>query len=172
MAPTLTPDSETTMPDINPLRQQVQAKIRKLELLSTSGLWILAFFTALSIGASRDFDFLPTFSDSVHEMLGAAPPTNFINWALVLYGFSALIMVLTQMTGGKKPRIGWAHLAYLAAFYTFYHFSGELHENLWAVFTVGITILSLQGYHVWNYYKDKIHEEREILAELDKLIED
>jgi hypothetical protein len=35
-----------------------------------------------------------------------------------------------------------------------------------------MTILSLQGYHVWNYYKEKISEEREILAELDKLVED
>lgn len=160
------------MPDIEPLRQQVQAKIRKLELLSSSGLWILAMFTALSIGASRDFDFLPSFSDSIHEMLGAAPPTNFINWALVLYGFSAIIMVLTQMTGSKKPRGALAHFGYLSAFYAFYHFSGDLAENLWAVFTVGMTILSLQSYHVWNFYKDKIREEQDILAELNKLIEE
>jgi hypothetical protein len=160
------------MPDIEPLRQQVQAKIRKLELLSSSGLWILALFTALSIGASRDFDFLPTFSAGVHEMLGAAPPTNFINWALVLYGFSAIILVLTQMTGSKRPRGAVAHFCYLSAFYAFYHFSGDLAENLWAIFTVGMTILSLQGYHVWNYYKDKVREEQEILAELTKLIED
>ena len=160
------------MPDINPLRRQVLAKLRKLELLSSSGLWILAGFTALSIGASRDFDFIPSFSDEVHKMLGAAPPTNFINWALVLYGFSAIIMVLTQMTGSKHPRGALAHLGYLSAFYVFYHFSGDLGENIWAVFTVGMTILSLQSYHVWNYYKDKIREEQEILAELDKLLED
>ncbi|WP_303721568.1 menaquinol oxidoreductase [Malonomonas rubra] len=160
------------MPDIEPLRLQVQAKIRKFELLSSSGLWILALFTAMSIGASRDFDFLPSLSPEIHEMLGSAPPTNFINWALVLYGFSAIIMVLTQMTGGKKPRGAISHFFYLSAFYTFYHFSGDLHENLWAIFTVGMTILSLQGYHVWNYYKDKVREEQEILAELNKLIEE
>jgi len=160
------------MPDINPLRRQVQAKIRKLELLSSSGLWILAMFTALSIGASRDFDFFPSFSPEIHKMLGAAPPTNYINWALVLYGFSAIIMVLTQMTGSKRPRGALAHFGYLSAFYAFYHFSGDLAENLWAIFTVGMTILSLQSYHVWNYYKDKIREEQEILAELDKLLED
>ncbi len=160
------------MPDIEPLRKQVQAKIRKFELLSSSGLWILALFTAMSIGASRDFDFLPSFSPEFHDMLGAAPPTNFINWALVLYGFSAIIMVLTQMTGSKRPRGAYAHIGYLSAFYAFYHFSGDLAENLWAIFTVGMTILSLQGYHVWNYYKDKVREEQEILAELNKLIED
>ncbi len=160
------------MPDINPLRQQVQAKIRKLELLSSSGLWILALFNALSIGAFWQFNFLPTFSQSVHETLGAGPPANFINWALVLYGFSGLILVLTQMTGSKRPRGALAHLGYLSAFYAFYHFSNALQENFWAVFTVGMTILSLQSYHVWNYYKEKILEENEILAELDKLVED
>lgn len=160
------------MPDIKPLQRQVQAKIRRLELLSSSGLWILAMFTALSIGASRNFDFLPSLSDEIHEMLGASPPPNFINWALVLYGFSAIIMVLTQMTGSKRPRGALAHFGYLSAFYTFYHFSDALTENFWAVFTVGMTILSLQSYHVWNYYKDKIREEYEILTELNKLMKD
>ena len=160
------------MPDINPLRRQVQAKIRKLELLTSSGLWILALFTALSLGAYRNFDFLPSLSESVHAMLGSGPPINFINWALVLYGFSAIIMVLTQMTGSNQPRGALSHFGYLSAFYTFYHFSDSLSENFWAVFTVGMTILSLQSYHVWNYYKEKVREEQEILAELTKLLED
>lgn len=160
------------MPDINPLRRQVQAKIRKLELLTSSGLWILALFTALSMGAYRNFDFLPPLSDELRAMLGAGPPINFINWALVLYGFSAIIMVLTQMTGVKSPRGALAHFGYLSAFYAFYHLSDGLAENFWAVFTVGMTILSLQSYHVWNYYKEKVREEEEILAELDKLVED
>ncbi|HEY5674802.1 MAG TPA: menaquinol oxidoreductase [Malonomonas sp.] len=160
------------MPDINPLRRQVQAKIRKLELLTSSGLWILALFTALSMGAYRNFDFLPPLSDKIHALLGSGPPINFINWALVLYGFSAIIMVLTQMTGSSHPRGALSHFAYLSAFYAFYHFSDGLAENFWAVFTVGMTILSLQSYHVWNYYKEKVREEEEILAELTKLAED
>lgn len=105
-------------------------------------------------------------------MLGAGPPADFINWALVLYAFSAIILVLTQMTSSKRPRGALAHFGYLGAFYIFYHFSDALTENFWAVFTVGMTILSLQSYHVWNYYKDKIREEYEILTELNKLIED
>lgn len=154
------------------MRQQVQAKIRKLELQSSSGLWVLAIFTALSIGATRNFDFLPALSEDLRAMLGAAPPTRFINWALVVYGFSAIILILTQMTSGKKPRGAFAHLGYLGAFYIFYYFAESLQENLWAIFAVGMTILSLQSYHVWNYYKDRIREEQEILAELDKLAED
>ena len=159
------------MPDINPLRLQVEAKIRKFELFSSSGVWILALFTALSIGAHRDFAFLPPLSDNLHNMLGAGPPVSFLNWALVLYGFSGIILVLTQMTSSKRPRGSLSHLFYLSAFYIFYYFSAALAENFWAVFTVGITILSLQSYHIWNYYKEKIHNEQEILVELNKLDE-
>jgi hypothetical protein len=160
------------MPDIKPLRLQVRARIRKFELLSSSGLWILALFTALSIGAYRKFAFLPTLNDAIRSLLGSGPPVNFINWALVLYAFSAIIMVLTQMTGNKRPRGALSHFGYLSVFYTFYHFSDGLMENFWAVFTIGMTILSLQSYHVWNYYKEKVREEEEILAELNKLAEE
>lgn len=105
--------------------------------------------------------------------MGAGPPVEFINWALVLYGFSAIIIVLTQMTGSQQPRIrsALAQFGYLSAFYAFYHFSAGLGENFWAVFTIGMTILSLLGYHIWNHYREQIREEQEILAELDKLLE-
>lgn len=159
------------MPDINPLVKQVQAKIKKFELLSSTGLWILALFTALSMGAYRNFDFLPPLSEGVRAFLGEGPPVKYINWALVLYGFSAIILVLTNMASDKKPRGALAHFGYLGAFYIFYHFSEGLLDNFWAIFTVGLTILGLQSYHVWNYYHEKIYEQKEILDELNKLAE-
>jgi len=168
MNPT-TQETEAPLPDINPLRKQVQAKIKKLELYSSSGLWILALFTALSMGAFRNFDFVPPLSESIRAALGAGPPVRYINWALVVYGFSAIILILTQMASDKKPRGALAHFGYLGAFYLFYHFSEGLQENFWAIFAVGLTILGLQSYHVWNYYHEKIHEQMEILEELNKL---
>lgn len=164
-------ESESPLPDIKPLREQVQNEIKKLELLSSTGLWILALFTALSIGAHRNFDFLPQLSEAVRAALGSGPPVQYINWALVLYGFSAIIMILTQMASNKRPRGAPAHFGYLGAFYLFYHFSDGLSDNFWAIFAVGLTILSLQSYHVWNYYHEKIHEKTEVLEELNKLIE-
>lgn len=151
--------------------KQVQAKIKKFELLSSTGLWILALFTALSMGAFRNFDFLPPLSEGVHAFLGEGPPVKYINWALVIYGFSAIILVLTSMASDKKPRGALAHFGYLGAFYVFYHFSEGLSENFWAIFVVGLTILGLQSYHVWNYYHEKIYEQNEILEELNKLID-
>jgi len=156
---------------MNPLVKQVQAKIKKYELMSSTGLWILALFTALSMGAYRNFDFLPPLSESILKLLGDGPPVKYINWALVVYGFSAIILVLTNMASDKKPRGALAHFGYLGAFYLFYHFSHGLQDNFWAIFAVGLTILGLQSYHVWNYYHEKIYEQNEILAELNKLAE-
>ena len=164
-------ETETPLPDINPLRKQVQEKIKKLELYSSTGLWILALFTLLSMGAFHNFDFLPPLSESIRASLGAGPPVKYINWALVIYGFSAIILILTQMASDKKPRGALAHFGYLGAFYLFYHFSEGLSENFWAIFAVGLTILGLQSYHVWNYYHEKIQEQTEILQELDKLMD-
>ncbi|MDX2481651.1 MAG: menaquinol oxidoreductase [Desulfuromusa sp.] len=171
MDPTTHETEETPLPDINPLRKQVQAKIKRLELHSSTGLWILALFTVLSMGAFRNFDFLPPLSEGIRAALGAGPPVKYINWALVMYGFSAIILILTHMASDNKPRGALAHFGYLGAFYLFYHFSEGLRENFWAIFVVGLTILGLQSYHVWNYYHEKIQEQREILEELDKLLD-
>ena len=126
-------------------------------------------FTALSMGAYYNFEFLPPLSAGVRKALGEGPPVQYINWALVIYGFSAIILVLTQMASNKKPRGALAHFGYLGAFYVFYHFSEGLSENFWAIFVVGLTILGLQSYHVWNYYHEQIQEQIEILEELNKL---
>ena len=123
------------------------------------------------MGAYRNFDFLPPLSEGIRAALGAGPPVKYINWALVMYGFSALILVLTQMASNKRPRGALSHFGYLGAFYVFYHFSEGLQENFWAIFVVGLTILGLQSYHVWNYYHEKIHEQMEILEELNKLMD-
>jgi len=153
------------------LRKQVQAKIKRLELRSSSGLWLLALFTLLSMAAFRDFAILPSLSEEARAFLGKGPNPYMINWALVVYAFSALIMVLTQMAGNKKPASGLPHFAYLGGFYGFYHLTYSLDENFWAVFVVGLTILGLQSYHIWNYYHEQIQEQKEILAELDKLVD-
>lgn len=123
------------------------------------------------MGAYRNFDFLPPLSEGIRTLLGAGPPVRYINWALVMYGFSAIILVLTNMASDKKPRGALAHFGYLGAFYIFYHFFDGLSENFWAIFAVGLTILGLQSYHVWNYYHEKIYEQNEILEELNKLAE-
>lgn len=149
--------------------KSVQAQIRKFEIMACSGLWALALFTAISIGAFGNFSFLPGSPADFQALLGPAPPTSLINWALTIYGFSAMILILTRMTNPSRPRGAFVHVGYLTAFYGFYYFANALSENFWAVFAAGMTILGLQSYHIWNHFQELIQEEKADLARHKRL---
>ncbi|WP_432823309.1 menaquinol oxidoreductase [Trichloromonas sp.] len=153
--------------DRGPLRQEVQLEIRRLHQLSNRGLWGLALFILISLGAQQDFKFLPPISDGARAVLGAAPPVMLISIALVVYSFSALILILSRMMGGSDSYRGWAHLGYLSAFYAFYYYAEALPENFWAIFAAGFTILALEYYQIWTYCSDAIRTEKELLSKLE-----
>jgi hypothetical protein len=90
-----------------------------------------------------------------------------ISSVLLLYIFSAILLILSRMMSGSGKYGGIGHVGYLAGFYFFYHFSGKLPENFWAVFAAGATVLGLEGYHLWIYCSEEIEREREVLAFLD-----
>jgi hypothetical protein len=90
-----------------------------------------------------------------------------ISAALLLYVFSAIILILARMMGGSGRSGGVSHVVYLAGFYLFYHFSGKLPENFWAVFAAGATVLGLESYHLWIYCSEEIGRQREVLGFLD-----
>jgi hypothetical protein len=124
-------------------------------------LYALALFIAMSIGAMRDFDFLPALPANVHELLGQSPSADMISAALLVYSFSAIILVLSRMMSGSGKYGGLIQVAYLAGFYFFYHFSGEMEGHFWAVFAAGMTILGLESYHVWTWCAEEIRKEEE-----------
>jgi hypothetical protein len=64
--------------------------------------------------------------------------------------------------------VSFSHIGYLICFYAFYYFSGVLPENFWAVLATGMTILSLESYHIWTFSSARIREEEEQLAILEK----
>lgn len=130
----------------------------------------MALFILFSIGALLDFSFLPSLDQSIRTTLGHPPPANLISALLILYIFSAIILILSRMMSGSGKYSGLSHVGYLAGFYVFYHFSGALRENFWAVFVAGITILGLESYHIWIYCSEEIVKERETLAALDRHI--
>jgi hypothetical protein len=101
------------------------------------------------------------------KSMGVAPPAGLISVALAVYVFSAAIISLTRMMEGTDKTGGIAHLGYLGAFFFFYHFSGNMDAHFWAVFAGGATVLSLESYQLWNYCRDEIQKEREILVELE-----
>lgn len=164
------PQSEQKPPlqDFERLRQESESRIGRLHLKSGNGPLALALFIALSILAQNDFAMLPSLPDEVLALLGRPPSTNMISAALVLYSFSAIILILGRMMSGSGKYGGVLHVGYLAAFYTFYHFAHALAENFWAVFAAGATVLILESYHLWTYCREEIRKERELLAQLER----
>jgi hypothetical protein len=143
--------------------------IRNLEKRAHYGVYILSAFILLSIGATHNFSFLPSFSPTIRQSMGMAPPAGLISVTLVIYIFSAVILSLGRMMEGVDKVGGISHLGYLGAFFFFYHFSGDMDAHFWAVFAGGATILALESYQRWNYCRDEILKEREILQELEQL---
>ena len=151
-----------------PARPLENDKIRRLKAKANRTLYVMAIFIAMSIGAMRDFDFLPSFSPRIRLLLGEGPSAGMISTALLVYSFSAIILILSRMMSGSGSSGGFAQLGYLAGFYLFYHFSGAMDENFWAVFAAGMTILGLESYQVWTWCREEIRVQQEILAELER----
>ena len=137
-------------------------KIRRLKAMSNRGLLAMALFIGLSIGAMRDFDFLPSFPERIRAALGHPPSANMISAALLLYSFAAIILILSRMTTGSGKFGVFANVGYLAGFYFFYHFSGTMEDNFWAVFASGMTVLGLESYHLRTYCNEEIRKEMEL----------
>ncbi len=143
-------------------------KIRQLKAKANHPLYFMAIFIALSIGAIRDFDFLPSFPPRVLELLGQSPSAEMISAALIIYSFSAITLILSRMMKGSGSYGGIVQVAFLSGFYFFYHFSGDMEDNFWAVFAAGMTILGLESYQVWIWCREKIRIQKEILDELER----
>lgn len=150
------------------VRQETLRKIATLQKRANRGLWAMALFIAISTAALWDFGFLPSIPSSIRVLLGKPPSVTMISGALVLYTFSAIILILSRMMGGSEQYSGFAHVGYLTAFYGFYHFAKALDENYWAVFAAGLTILALESYHIWNFCSEGIRKEQEVLDIIDK----
>jgi hypothetical protein len=142
--------------------------IRRLERKAYSGAYTLSGFILLSIGATLNFSFLPSFSPAIRKSMGMPPPTDLISIALIVYVFSAVILSLSRMMEGSEKIGGLTHLGYLGAFFFFYHFRGDMDAHFWAVFAAGATIISLESYQLWNFCRDEILKEREVLEGLEK----
>lgn len=147
---------------------QIRARIRKLQTKASWGLWNLALFLLVSLAAFEDFLVLPDFPDSFLALLGKSPPPDLISIALVVYAFSAMILLLARMVGEYESKSVLKHVVFLSAFYGFYHFAGVLQENYWAVFASGVAILGLESVHFWLHYSELLRLEEERLVELER----
>ncbi len=160
-------DSPDFRQDQTRLRKETLAKIRILQRKFTVELLSAALFLLLSIAALYDFSFFPSLPENLRAALGRPPSVNMIGAVLLIYVFSGIILILSRMMSGSGRYSGVGHVGFIAGFYFFYHFSGKLPENFWAVFAAGVTIFGLEGYHLWIYCSEEIDREKEVLALLD-----
>ncbi|MCK5539949.1 MAG: menaquinol oxidoreductase [Deltaproteobacteria bacterium] len=163
----MAPDDEG-VPGPDSRRRKIQDRIHYLKKQIRYSQWWMALFFLISLGAAVDFRFLPPISAEVRDLLGASPPPSLISIALIVYAFSALILILGHMNTGPRRFRGWSHIGYLSAFYLFYYYTGMLRDNFWPVFIAGLTILGLENYRVWSGCSEAIREEKKILSCLEK----
>lgn len=144
------------------LLEELQADIKRLTTFSNRGLWAMSLFALVSMMAWRDFPLLP-LPDAVTASLGAPPSPGMISLVLLLYTFSAIILSLSRMMAGVEHKSSFCHVGYLTGFFLFYHFAKALHDNYWAVFGAGITILSVESYRIWSYCRETLIRKNEQL---------
>jgi hypothetical protein len=159
---------EQQVPGREDLRRKIEARIRRLERASGSGLWSMVLFLLVSFSAFDGFSIFPDFSDDVRSMLGAPPPGEMISLALVIYAFSGIVRTLARMSRNIKPYMGLMHVAFFTAFYVFYHLSGVLADNFWAVFFAGLSVMGLESYYLWSHSSAALRKERALLESMQQ----
>lgn len=149
-------------------RTALLGSIQRLRTRSHQGMWAIAAFACISIPAMLSEQIFPPLTPEVKKILGTPPSSNMISALLVVYAFSAILLVLGRITNGSPKMVSFSHIGYLICFYAFYFFSGVLPENFWAVLATGMTLLSLESYHIWSYSSARIKEEEEALTILER----
>jgi hypothetical protein len=175
-APRKSDNSESRTPETapGPLAERILSSreaIRSLERRAYSGIHILSAFILLSIVATLDLSFLPSFPSAIRKGMGAAPSAGFISIALAVYVFSASTLSLSRMMEGSDKTGGLTHLGYLGVFFFFYYACGDLDTHFWAVLAGGATILILESYQRWLYCREEIQKEREMLAGMERRLQ-
>jgi hypothetical protein len=137
-----------------------------MERASAYGLWSMVLFLLVSFVAYDGFSILPALTEEAHKFLGAPPPGEMISLALVVYAFSSIVRTLARMSRNIQPYMGLMHAAFFAAFYAFYHLSGMLQDNFWAVFFAGISVMGLENYYLWSHSSAAVRKERALLESM------
>jgi len=152
-------------------RTALLESIRRLRSRSYHGMWAIVAFACISIPVMLSDRILPPLTPELKKILGTPPSRNMISALLIVYAFSAILLVLGRITNGSPKIVSYSHIGYLVCFYAFYYFSEVLSENFWAVLATGMTILSLESYHIWSLSMTKIREEEEALGVLERRID-
>jgi len=149
-------------------RVEIEERIRRHRFQARKGSIGLIIFVVISVLAIPGFRFLPDLPETARQVLGAPPKPEWISLALVVYVFSALILILARIIQGSGGYRGWSHIFYITSFYIFFGFTEVARDSFWAVFVSGLIILGLENFAVRSHSKEVIEEEQEKLKRLEK----
>lgn len=122
----------------------------------TVSLLHIAIFLAFNIAVANGLTLNRFISPQWLEMLGPPPSPATISNLLMLYAFSAILLILCRILSESTKGSGLQHLFILFGFYLFYDVSGLLPSNFTAVLVAGMTILILNTYRCWFFeFKNK-----------------
>lgn len=119
---------------------------------SQRGLIGIIGFLLLSIAAYQMQIQMPALPSHWYAFLGPAPTGEMIGVALMVYAFSALLLLIASFDRRPGRFKSCSHLAYLLPFYFFFYYTGELQNYFVAVLVTGLSLLSLE------YYRAQWHE--------------
>ena len=145
----------------------------------TANRWVQSGLTGGSIKWALTAAYESTWQPMVwlsymadYEVYGLNPfGYHLTNLLLHIASVLLLFLILGRMTAGAGAFSGLSHVGYLVGFYTFYHFSHALDDNFYAVLAAGITILSLESYHIWTWCQERIRHEKQYIVRLDRMRE-
>jgi hypothetical protein len=149
--------------DHSPRELVAQARIAALQALPFKGLTGLALFLLISTGAFYAVPYQWSLPPRILEILGPSPPVFLTSLALVVYCFSAVLLILPHLAEGTDRYRGWQALGFLSAFYIFYFYARALETNFWAVFAAGCLVLGLEYLSLVLFCRKEIDKERERL---------
>lgn len=118
------------------------------------GLVGIIGFLLLSIAAYQIHLQMPALPSHWYAILGPAPSGEMIGVALIVYAFSALLLLIACFDQRPGRYKSCSHLAYLLPFYFFFYYAGVLQDYFIAVLVTGLSLLSLE------YYRAQWHEQR------------
>ena len=117
----------------------------ELCVLSRRSLWNLLLFLLISMAAfsAQDFNLFAAVSEEFWPILGAPPPPQFIQFALIISIFCALTLLPDRLNKASLAQ-GWVQVGYRTTFYLFYLTANALAANFMMVFAAGLLLYGLE----------------------------
>jgi len=152
-------------------RDQIAGSMAELQALSRRGLWGILLFLSISalILYLSEAGLIALAPDSLKELFGEAPPTQWLHIVLAVSWLSAFVLILGRVAADGKPCYSWCNVGLPTVFYPLYIFCDPAGTHFPAVFAAGLVLLLVEHVSVTIYASRAIREESARLENLERL---